>query len=511
MAYRIGDSFDFYNVIADAVAATRWDSSTAWSLSTTTRFAHGRSMAGNQSSNCLIRTGLTNEDTLFAHVAHIQTAALGSATLNQFIQYRDGATAQCSITFRGDGSIIISNGTPTVGTIQSTFSSAFVANSYDSWQFKVVVHNTLGEWYVRKNGVLVHSATGINTRGGTANDYANALNLGHSSGAVVGLFDDFIHWDDNGGAPFNDWIDREIRAVSLMPNADSSVDLSTQNVQSLTFGRTDTQFTRTLVANRVYFTAAFGAAVGGKFTSSTININGTFTGNMKMALYKADGAKSAFLSGIKPGKLVAVSDVKVNGVNGDNTITWPSDVPVVGGESYCFAVVADANFTVNNRNITNEMFLGTSYAGGFTDDVSGLTLEATDVNSTGGVCYYRAFATITVTNFGVANDMLADGVSSYVFGYTPGDADLYELEDLPFTPDAVLGVVLKSFSAKSDAGGKTMRIAGDSGGTTFETASFSPLTTFGGFDAFYLQDPDTAAQWTPSAVNALKIGPKVQT
>lgn len=510
MAYRHHDSFDLWAAIADAAAGAtpRWDSSANWNLSTTTRFGQGRSFALQSSNVGLVKTGFSNSSRTFTHVGFVQTTALGAAGLGKAIQLRDGATNQCSICFRGDGSIILTSG-GTTGTTLSTYTSAFVTNSYDSWQFEVVIHNTLGQFNIRKNNILVHSATGLNTRGGTANDYSNAIALIHSTGTTHTQFlDDYYHWDDSGAAPIT-WVG-DIRPFNLSPVKPVATAFTNSNSGSLTFGKTDTQFTRTLQANILYFTGSFIAVVGGTFTQSFISLNGAYTGNIRMALYESNGDTQGFLSDSKPGRLVAVSDVKVNGVNGDTTITWPEAVGVVATKSYHFAILTSAPLNINNRNINTEMYANTSYAAGFPASVIGATELAQDSGFVTGVSYFRAFATLTMTNHGAASDQRPDGVVSYVLGSTVGIYDMYELEKLPYDPSSIVAVHVWASNAKSDAGAKTMRVTGDILYHPFETADHSPLTTFGIFNTPYHLDPTTSAAWTKSAVDGINLGPKVQ-
>jgi len=507
MAERFRDSFDFYSVIADAAAGAAgggaWDSSANWTLSTTTRFADGRAMGGTTNATCLVRTGLSNQGTLFSNVGFLQTTALGAAGLGKYIQFRDGATAQCSIVYRGDGSIVLTSGGPT-GSVLATFNAAFLANFYDGWQHEVVIHDSAGEWHVRKNGALSDSfaATGLNTRGGTANNYANAVALGHSSGTgFAQFFDDFAHWDNSGAVP-NDWFPGDLRAIQRMVALDSSVQFSRQTAGSLFFGSNNASNTHSALANIVYVNQPFSATQGGSFSSVTIDMNADHTGNLKIALYEADGDKSTFVAEAEPGRLIAVSNVSNNTPNGNQTVTFPSTVHVVKGRVYMFAVLTDATASIARGPSGGFSYAGTTYAAGFPADLSDLT-TATSNNVAINV-------TLTATNAGVMNDRGPDGATTYAFDGVVGHKDEMTVEALPYTPSAIQGINLRSFNAKSDAAAKTMRIAGDSGGTPFESADHLPATTFGQFNTFLPTDPNTSAAWTPTGFNALKIGPKVQ-
>jgi hypothetical protein len=88
---------------------------------------------------------------------------------------------------------------------------------------KVVINNTTGSITVRKDGATsdTWSATGVNTRGGTASNYANKVGVVSGSGsAVSSYFNDLLFYSGSGAAP-NTWIG-DVRALQLLPNADTA-------------------------------------------------------------------------------------------------------------------------------------------------------------------------------------------------------------------------------------------------------------------------------------------------
>jgi hypothetical protein len=229
MAWLIGDSFDFYAATADA-AAGHWDSvgtSSYVQLETSnTRFSVGRALKGGSSGGsanpALIRALGSNEATLFVAVAFCQTAALGGTSQGLTITLRDGATAQCSIVFQSNGDILLRSAV--TGSVLATYAGAFQQNVWAHFQFKVTIDNAAGAFTVRKNGATgdSFSAGGLNTRGGTANAYANAVALYFVQivGVITQLIDDLLIYSVGGAAP-NDWVG-DIRAVQLLPSADTA-------------------------------------------------------------------------------------------------------------------------------------------------------------------------------------------------------------------------------------------------------------------------------------------------
>ena len=67
--------------------------------------------------------------------------------------------------------------------VLSTYSSAFSGSGvWTAFEFEITINNTTGAWHVRKDGATSDSfsASSLNTRGGTANNYANKIALGSS-------------------------------------------------------------------------------------------------------------------------------------------------------------------------------------------------------------------------------------------------------------------------------------------------------------------------------------------
>jgi hypothetical protein len=159
---------------------------------------------------------------LFAALAHYRTGALSGTTADLGVQFLDGSTAQCTVVFESSGNIVLKSGGAT-GTVLATYSGAFTASTWNHFQVKVVINNTTGSITVRKDGATsdTWSATGVNTRGGTANNYANKVGVVSGSGsAVSSYFNDLLFYSGSGAAP-NTWIG-DVRALQLLPNADTA-------------------------------------------------------------------------------------------------------------------------------------------------------------------------------------------------------------------------------------------------------------------------------------------------
>ncbi len=88
-----------------------------------------------------------------------------------------------------------------------------------------------------------------------------------------------------------------------------------------------------------------------------------------------------------------------------------------------------------------------------------------------------------------------------------GDTDMYSYPNLPFVPTAISAVATVLYASRDGAiTGFAAEI--NSGGTLDTGPTVSPAAA--GVDtlsyAFFAQDPDTLADWTESAVNALEAG-----
>lgn len=121
----------------------------------------------------------------------------------------------------------------------------------------------------------------------------------------------------------------------------------------------------------------------------------------------------------------------------------------------------------------------------------------------------------TTTQFGVVGaasnylattDNPADNDTSYVATTTVGDTDLYTYQDLTRISTNIRGVQYCTLQRKTNIGGRTIAEVTRSGGTNYVGA-----TNFVTDDYQYAldireQDPNTAAQWTDTAVNAAEFG-----
>src|SRR6185436_13829308 len=118
------------------------------------------------------------------------------------LQLLDGTTIQCSVVFRSDGAIILTSG-GVLGTVLATYSGAFpVGSTWYAFEIEVVVNNTTGSITVRKNGSTSADFTlgSLNTRGGTANNYANKMQVACGAGGAINQQIDDLFWRSDASA-----------------------------------------------------------------------------------------------------------------------------------------------------------------------------------------------------------------------------------------------------------------------------------------------------------------------
>lgn len=209
MAFLFADGMDWLAAAADITM--RWDtasgSGNAIVAAANTAFGVGQAFQFPASgSNTLAKAWGSNDATIFGTIRRKQAG--GTSGVAYFmVQFVETASIQCTIRWNEDTSITVASGAAGGTVIGSVAAGAFSVNSWDSWQFKVVIHNTAGSVEIRKNGSAtpILSVTNVNTRAGSANAYANKIQVGESAASTTThQFDDFLLCSSTGAAP-NDW------------------------------------------------------------------------------------------------------------------------------------------------------------------------------------------------------------------------------------------------------------------------------------------------------------------
>ena len=189
-----------------------WDSGTTANLSLIST-ALGQACQ-QVSSGTYTKAWGSNDATVFSQIRYFNgTGTSGSQYF--YLSLMDGAAAQVTLRLNDDGSVSVYSGGPT-GTLLGSASAVFTQAAWNSFQMKVVVHNTTGSVEVRKNGssTPILALTNVNTRGGSGNAYANGVQLGTSSNITRAWQHLFLH--NASGAGPTDWLG-DFRPITQFP------------------------------------------------------------------------------------------------------------------------------------------------------------------------------------------------------------------------------------------------------------------------------------------------------
>jgi hypothetical protein len=225
MAWLIGDGFDFYNATTDMVLpGTVWASGSATMIAAaSTRFGVGQAVQLFNGSS-FTSVAFANSTTIWVNFVLDFTGTItgGGTSQEAGFSLRDGASNQVGIYFRNGGDIVVTNGAVS-GTVLATSPVLISVNTFNHFQFKIVINNTTGSVEMRMNGSTSASwnPTGLNTRNGTAVAQCNSILFASPVAGGTATVDDFYCFNDQGAAP-NTW-QGDVRAVQQMPSSDSSV------------------------------------------------------------------------------------------------------------------------------------------------------------------------------------------------------------------------------------------------------------------------------------------------
>lgn len=286
MSFFFGDGFDLYAAPIDMVAG-HWDATSLNPNSSALvagRFSGSRAV-NFSSSTTLIKASNVNDAVHHFTVAFVNSNVTGS-TSGAYIGLWDGATAQCSVVFKTDGSIVLTSGVAT-GTVIATYAGAAPTSSvWYVFEIEIVIHNTAGSIAIRKNGNVTNDffLGSLNTRA-TSNSYANKIQLG-SAGAGTHSFDDFLWRSDASVVP---WVG-DVRCYTRMPLSDASVQFSRSTTPVSVQVYSQTGIVNSVPANNaLYFqiVPAYSGLVTGVSISCTGGGGGT--GHVKMAMFSSVG------------------------------------------------------------------------------------------------------------------------------------------------------------------------------------------------------------------------------
>jgi hypothetical protein len=484
MTRLVSESFDRWPNAASMTAGGAWNAVSAFTVvvPANTQFARGQA-AQNFAGNVTFKNA-GNESTVFGTVRFRWNSAT-PATNAQSIILRDGATDQVTLQLLGNGNIVIRSG-GAAGTILHTATSAFLINTWNSFQFRVVVHNTTGEFQVRLNGSTANliNLTGVNTRGGTANNHVTALAI--SSGSTSQWIDDIFLCNGDGIAPTG-WLG-DVRCSQQLPLGVSSSTLTAVG-PTRTLGGTNNISTSARSANVVYLKPMTMGARPLVVDKGTIGFNAGVTGNVKMGIW-ADAA------GV-PGALIATSSVVTNPSTGLNDFAFASAPELAPNTAYWIGYHSDVGFTVHiasgSSTLTQQNL---AYSSGLPDPPVP-TSSASAFND-------RLYLTFSNTVASEIADGVHDDDTSYAFGSAGGAAEV-TMAPLGAVPVSIVGIEVYARYRKTDAGSITLTVNLDntasSGGSGAVLTDSAMNTTYAYGGQFRTTQMDGTSPLTLAAIN----------
>ena len=505
MAFLWADGFDMYSAVADV--AQRWDSALTSGITivatANTAFSVGQAMQlGNASPTIpiLTRTFASNETTIFGSI-RLKRGAGSLSTNYTWITFFDGSTAQVSIRWNEDGSISFMSGAANGTSLGATAAGVGAGATWDSWQWKFVISPTVGTFELRKNGssVATLSLTGLNTRPG-ANTYVNKMVVG-SNISLNSQIDDLFICSGSGAVP-NDWPGDQ-RCVVQTPNATTQTQLS-QNPTATTWGQTSNSTTiGTGLGSGQIGWFKITAPYSGTASTIAMSLSVSITGSLNAALY-TDSAGVV-------GNLMSQGTTVVNPASGAQVFTLAAPQAIVKGTSYWVAnwcSVAASNSFNGSSGSQTRMTQTLAYTGTFPS-----TGTAAGSLVTSAAAPYFGISLGSIDSASLVADTTQDADTSYVYGSTVGNYDLYSfptLASLGITPAAITGVIPFAISKKSDSGARTISVQVKSGATEVAAVTNTgPSLSYSFLGGWLSTDPNTSATWTTAALDAVTVGPKV--
>ena len=524
MTYAFGDGFDLYATGAD-VALGYWDAIVPTGFGSQISLGLGRFEVNppgsglpfsGQSANFnfagmyIQKSSGVNDGLHHVCLAFRIVTSLGASNLGTYFSLMDGATAQCSVVFRSDGAIVFTSGGPTGSTLATFTGAVPVINIWNGFEFEIFIHPTVGSFKVRKNGNTVDdfSVVSINTRGGTANNYANGLQLGTSANVGNQYVDDFLWRSEASALAFLG----DVRCYVRRPWTDVTAQFQRTGAVTINSGA---GIGTGPLGDEARYTGIV-LPLGGSIGSIIVPSAGSGSGiNFKCAIF-SDNAGA-------PGSLLATASNVVSswtatsgGVTGTGGLRFTFSTPLVvaAGQTIWLGVSASAS------NATAYFYLNTglsqapyyppniTYVSTADHNASWPPSAPSSLTTTGTMVTF--WVTVTPINSGCVNENQQDAFATYVYDNNVNDFDLYTIAPLGVVPPKIFAVTTRGLVTKADVGSRSANMQMVSGAAQVASPTLSlPNNVWVWAWRTDINDPNTGALWTPTGVDALQIGPKV--
>ncbi len=232
-----------------------------------------------------------------------------------------------------------------------------------------------------------------------------------------------------------------------------------------------------------------GASVLG--TSATaLSLNSFYYIELKTVIHDSAGTYEVHVDGVQDAALTATGQDTRNGGTG----TWDNFrfVNAVNGQHLDDIYACDTSGSAPRNTFLGVVKVECLFP---QTDATAAGSNATLTPSTG-------------TDHGALVDETSPNTTDYNASANVGDKDTYNYPSMSLS-GTVLGVQTNLYVVKTDAAARTVCAVVRSGGTDYDGANVSPQTSYTYQSTVFAQNPDTAADWTSSEVNALEAGMKV--
>jgi hypothetical protein len=271
----------------------------------------------------------------------------------------------------------------------------------------------------------------------------------------------------------------------------------------------------------------FDTAGGGFTSNSQIHLCLEQDGSFTLRYATGAGSHSAALATSLPGQVPAATWVYVELKVKCSSASGEAYVKVNGATVLSATGIDTANMSANNyfTSIGVGGSEGTSGAGAITYFDDFYYCDDTGAVNNGFLgdvqiqAIYPEADTATADwtpsnagdNYVEVDDATPDDDSGYVSSNTPGDDDLYEMQDISSTATTIFGLLCNARVKKDDATVRAYALLVESGGTVGELATrTAPFGSYVNQQDVSETNPDTTAQWTKSEVDAMTAGIRVK-
>lgn len=171
----------------------------------------------SSNSHSLARGSIPNASNVFTMGWAYKPTASTSLTSRTWLSFRNSGTIHVILTIEQipSGTVSIRRGSASGTILAQTTTGMFTANVYDYWELRAVIDDTVGSVELRKNGVAVATATGVDTRNGGGSPVINDLLL-------VGITNMSAYWDNIYGS--SGGFLGPVKVHTLYPTSDGSPD-----------------------------------------------------------------------------------------------------------------------------------------------------------------------------------------------------------------------------------------------------------------------------------------------